>query len=139
MPPQIAVKGRPARRTVEKQELPNAPEVQPQGEVANVDFREAIRMLSQAVTNQVGQRRGARQEEADTSRIREFLRMNPPSFTGSSTTEDPENFVEELQKMFEVMHITDVERVELVAYQLKSIVRTWFDQWKRVRLRIHQF
>uniref|UniRef100_M1D8V3 Retrotransposon gag protein n=1 Tax=Solanum tuberosum TaxID=4113 RepID=M1D8V3_SOLTU len=55
-------------------------------------------MLSQAVTNQVGQQRGARQEEADTSRIREFLRMNPPSFTDSSTTEDPENFIEELKK-----------------------------------------
>uniref|UniRef100_M1DFS0 Retrotransposon gag protein n=1 Tax=Solanum tuberosum TaxID=4113 RepID=M1DFS0_SOLTU len=33
--------------------------------------------------------------------IREFLRMNPPSFTSSVTTEDPENFVEELKKVFE--------------------------------------
>ncbi|WMV13774.1 hypothetical protein MTR67_007159 [Solanum verrucosum] len=47
-------------------------------------------MLRQAVTNQVGQQKGARPEVADTSRIREFLRMNPPSFTGSSTTEDPD-------------------------------------------------
>ncbi|WMV40588.1 hypothetical protein MTR67_033973 [Solanum verrucosum] len=93
MPPQRVVRGRPARRNVEKQELPNAPEVQSQGEVTNIDFREAIRMLSQVVTNQVRQRRGARQEEADTSRIREFLRMNPPSFIGSSTSEDPENLL----------------------------------------------
>ncbi|XP_049381147.1 uncharacterized protein LOC125845640 [Solanum stenotomum] len=49
-------------------------------------------------------------EVADTSRIREFLRMNPPSFTGSSVTEDLENFVEELQKIFEIMHIVDAER-----------------------------
>jgi len=90
-------------------------------------------MLSQAVTNQVGQQRGARQEEADTLRIREFLRMNPPSFTGSSTTEDLEDFVEELQKVFEIMHVVDVERVELVAYQLKSVAKTWFDQWKKSR------
>ncbi|KAG5629251.1 hypothetical protein H5410_000968 [Solanum commersonii] len=67
-----------------EQGVPNAPEVQPQREVTNVEFREAIRMLSQAVTNQAG--------------IHEFLRMNPPSFTGSSTTEDPENFIEELKK-----------------------------------------
>ncbi|KAH0641167.1 hypothetical protein KY285_037753 [Solanum tuberosum] len=46
----------------------------------------------------VRQQRGDRQEEADTSRIREFLRMNPPSFTGTSTSEDPENFVNELKK-----------------------------------------
>ncbi|WMV08297.1 hypothetical protein MTR67_001682, partial [Solanum verrucosum] len=32
-------------------------------------------MLSQVVTNQVGQQRGARQEETDTSRINKFLRM----------------------------------------------------------------
>ncbi|XP_049363539.1 uncharacterized protein LOC125828267 [Solanum verrucosum] len=63
MPPQRAVRDRPARRNVEEQELPNAPEVQPQGEVANAEVREEIRMLSQVVTNQAGQQKGARQEE----------------------------------------------------------------------------
>ncbi|WMV08768.1 hypothetical protein MTR67_002153 [Solanum verrucosum] len=84
------------------------------------------------MTNQPGQREN-RQEENDTSRIREFLRMNPPSFTGSSTTKDLENFIEELQKVFEIMHIVDAERVELPAYQLKNVVRTWFDPWKKGR------
>ncbi|KAG5572313.1 hypothetical protein H5410_062079 [Solanum commersonii] len=81
MPPRRFVRGHPARCNVEpqEQELPNAPEVQPQGEVTNTEF---------PVTNQVGQQRGAHQEEDDTSRIRKFLRMNPISFTGSSTTED---------------------------------------------------
>ncbi|KAH0755813.1 hypothetical protein KY290_026083 [Solanum tuberosum] len=87
-------------------------------------------MLSQAVTNQIVQQRGDRQEGANTSRIREFLRMNPPSFTGSSTIEDPENFIEELKKVFDVMHVADIERVELAAYQMKNVSRTWFDQWK---------
>ncbi|XP_049344680.1 uncharacterized protein LOC125809052 [Solanum verrucosum] len=57
--------------------------------------------------------------------------MNSPNFTGSSVTEDPENFVEELQKVFEIIHIADVERVELDAYQLKGVARIWFDQWKK--------
>ncbi|XP_049350299.1 uncharacterized protein LOC125814891 [Solanum verrucosum] len=46
----------------------------------------------------VGQQKGARKEVADTSRIREFLRLNPPSITGSRTTEDPKSLVEELKK-----------------------------------------
>ena len=57
-------------------------------------------------------------------------RMNPPSFTGSSTTEDRENFVEEMFKVFEVIHVVNIERVELVVYQLKSVAKTLFDQWK---------
>ncbi|WMV32871.1 hypothetical protein MTR67_026256 [Solanum verrucosum] len=77
--------------------------------------------------------RGVRKEVVDTSKICEFLRMNPPSFTGSSVNKDSKNFVEELHKMFEVMRVADAERVELVTYQLKSIARIWFDQWKKGR------
>ncbi|KAK4724851.1 hypothetical protein R3W88_027630 [Solanum pinnatisectum] len=61
MPQQRAVRGLPTKRNVEEHELLNAPEVQPQGEVTNVEFREAIKMLSQAVTNQW---KGGRVEDA---------------------------------------------------------------------------
>ena len=54
MPLQKLAKGRPTRRNVEEQELLNAPEVQPEGEVTNIKFCKAIRMLSRAVTNHVG-------------------------------------------------------------------------------------
>uniref|UniRef100_M1D8X5 Retrotransposon gag protein n=1 Tax=Solanum tuberosum TaxID=4113 RepID=M1D8X5_SOLTU len=106
MPPRRTIRGRSARRNVDPQdqEVPNVPEVQLQGE-----------------------------DVADTSRIREFLRMNPLDFTSSSVTEDPENFVEELQKMFEVMHVVDAERVELAAYQLTGVARVCYDQWKKSR------
>ena len=55
MPPRRVGRGRLPRRYVDEQELPYAPGVQDQGEVSNAEFREAIRMLSQAVTNQIGQ------------------------------------------------------------------------------------
>lgn len=73
-------------------------------------------MLSQEVTNQVGLQREAWQEGSHTSRVHKFLRMNPPSFTRLSTSNDPENFVEEWKKVFEVMHFIDVEKVEFAAY-----------------------
>ncbi|KAH0672886.1 hypothetical protein KY284_023973 [Solanum tuberosum] len=88
-------------------------------------------MLSQVVTNQAGQQRENRQEVADTSRVREFLRMNPPSFTSSSVIEETKKFIEELQKVFEIMHVADAERVELAAYQMKGVAIIWFDQWKK--------
>ena len=68
MPPQKAVRG-PSRRNVIEQGVPNAPEVQSQGEVTNVEFHEAIQMLSQGVTTQFGQHRGSIKEVNDTSRI----------------------------------------------------------------------
>ncbi|XP_049364566.1 uncharacterized protein LOC125829384 [Solanum verrucosum] len=75
MPPQRAVRGRPARWNIEEQRVSNAPEVKTKGEVTNAEFWEAIRMLSQVVTNKVGQQRGARQEETDTLRIQMVVDM----------------------------------------------------------------
>ncbi|KAG5572887.1 hypothetical protein H5410_062653 [Solanum commersonii] len=75
------------------------------------------------------------EEVADTSRIRKFLRMNPPSFTGSSTTDDPESLVEKLKKVFEVMHVVDAERVELAAYQLKMLLGLGLTSGRRVEQR----
>uniref|UniRef100_M1D9T4 Gag-pol polyprotein n=1 Tax=Solanum tuberosum TaxID=4113 RepID=M1D9T4_SOLTU len=46
MTPRRAFRGRPARRNVEEQGVPNAPEVQPQEEVTNAEFCEAIRILN---------------------------------------------------------------------------------------------
>uniref|UniRef100_M1DBQ3 Gag-pol polyprotein n=1 Tax=Solanum tuberosum TaxID=4113 RepID=M1DBQ3_SOLTU len=71
IPSRTAVQGRPAWRNVEQQDqgVPNAPKVQPQGEVTNAEFRDVIRMLSQVVTNQVAQQREVRQDMANTSKI----------------------------------------------------------------------
>lgn len=96
--------------------------MQPQGEVTNVVFCEAIKVLSQALTNQVGQQRQAHWEGNVTLKIWKFLRI-----TGSSTTKDLENCTEELNKVFKVIHVADTERVELTAYQRKGIARNWFD------------
>lgn len=80
MSPRREARGRPAIRNVEELEVPNASNVQPQEEFTNAEFCEAIRMLRQVVNNQVRQQEGDRQDGANTSRIREFLRMNPHVF-----------------------------------------------------------
>ncbi|WMV26573.1 hypothetical protein MTR67_019958 [Solanum verrucosum] len=100
MPLRRAVRGCPASRKVEPQEqgVPNVPEVQPQGEVTNAEFLEAIRMLSQVVTNQAGQQRENRQEVADNSRVHEFLKMNPTSFTSLSKSNANRSSFQQKQK-----------------------------------------
>lgn len=59
--------------------------------------------------------------------------MNPPRFSVSSTIEDPKIYVKDFKKVFNVMHMLDLERVELAAYQLKNVARIWFDHWKKNR------
>lgn len=44
-------------------------------------------------------------------RIREFLRINHPNFTGSSTTMNLKNIVDELMNVFDMMHVVDVETI----------------------------
>uniref|UniRef100_M1DHP7 Gag-pol polyprotein n=1 Tax=Solanum tuberosum TaxID=4113 RepID=M1DHP7_SOLTU len=60
MPPRRVVRGHPSRMNVDPydQGVPNAPKVQPQGEVTNAEFWDDIRMSSQVVTNQARQQRG---------------------------------------------------------------------------------
>ncbi|WMV40253.1 hypothetical protein MTR67_033638 [Solanum verrucosum] len=67
------------------------------------------------------------------ARVREFVRMNPLEFLGSQTGEDPQNFLDEIKKIFEVMQVTGNDRVELASYQLKDVAHIWYTQWKENR------
>ncbi|XP_049371083.1 uncharacterized protein LOC125836032 [Solanum verrucosum] len=101
MLPQRAVRGSPTRRNnnPQDQEISNEPLVQPPHEdVTNAELRNVIQMLTQVVTTQVGHQGAEHQEQNDASRVREFLRISHPEFTGSKLNEDPKNFVDELQK-----------------------------------------
>ncbi|XP_070039272.1 uncharacterized protein [Nicotiana tomentosiformis] len=59
--------------------------------------------------------------------------MKPPVFTGSKKNENLQNFIDDVQKIFRVMHATDTEAVELDAYQLKDVSNTWYETWEEYR------
>ena len=56
-----------------------------------------------------------------TARVHDFVRMNPYEFLGSQTSQDPQNFLDEIKKIFEMMQATRNDRVELTLYQLKYV------------------
>ena len=64
------------------------------------------------------------------ARVRDFVRMNPLEFLRSQANEDPQNFLDEMKKIFEVMQVTRNDRVELASYQLKDIAHIWYTRWK---------
>ena len=56
--------------------------------------------------------------------------MNPPEFLGSQANEDPQNFLDKIKKIFEVMQVSGNDRVELASYQLKDVAHIWYTPWK---------
>ena len=67
------------------------------------------------------------------ARVQDFVRMNLFEFLGSQTNEDPQNFLDEIKKIFEVMQVTENDWVELASYQLKDVTHIWYTQWKENR------
>ena len=60
------------------------------------------------------------------ARVCDFVRINLPNFLESPTYKDPQNFLDEIKKIFEVMHVTGNDRVELESYQLKDVAHIWY-------------
>ena len=59
--------------------------------------------------------------------------MDPPTFTGSDLNEDPQDFIDQIQRTLEVMHVSGRETVELAAYRFKGEAIYWYEDWKRSR------
>ncbi|XP_055818591.1 uncharacterized protein LOC129887498 [Solanum dulcamara] len=126
-------RGRPARYS----EAPKVPSTPP-APTSEAKFRGAIAMLTQLMAARSGNQSSptlssSSQEPSAATRIRDFLRMNPPTFTGSKVDEDPQNFIDEMWKILKAMHATEIEGVELVSYQLKDVANIWYNQWEQGR------
>ena len=62
-------------------------------------------------------------------RLRDFKRMNPPIFTGSKTSEEPHEFIDEVNKIFVAMGAIATKKAKLTSYQLKDVPQTWCKMW----------
>ena len=112
---------------VPNEDGPMVDEVPNEAPVVNVNA--ALAQMANAIAMQAG-----RNAPTPASRIRDFTRMNPPEYYGSKANEDPQDFIEEIFKIVDIMGVSPTEKAELAAYQLKGIAQIWFNQWKASRL-----
>ncbi|XP_016549266.1 uncharacterized protein LOC107849131 [Capsicum annuum] len=103
-----------------------------EGEVSNAEFKQSIHTLAQLVAAQTQRLEdtGSASVTSEVTRVGQFIRMNPPKFSGAKVEEDPQEFVDEMEKIFKVMHIDQVEGVKLAAYQLKDVANQWYNEWE---------
>ncbi|TMX05318.1 hypothetical protein EJD97_024694 [Solanum chilense] len=111
-----------------------------EGDMTNAELRAALMnttqlMMAQAqvVTNHFlsqGNQRGRPQPNVSTptSRIRDFMKMNPPTFHGTKVEEDPQSFIYEIFKVVDTMGVNPRERADLAAYHIKDVAQVWFQQ-----------
>lgn len=102
----------------------------PEDQPTNGELLDALTILAQVVANQANQ--GAQAAHATTpgAKVRDFIRMNPPIFYRSKVDEDPQEFVDEIYKILNIIGVEPNEKPELTTYQLKGVAQIWYDQWK---------
>ena len=102
------------------------------------DLKNAVQILTRIVAAQVQGQGGPTTSDDSAARVasrrtQDFLKLDPPTFTGSDPNEDPQDFIDQIQRALEVMHVFGVETVELAAYRLKGEAILWYEDWKRSR------
>ncbi|XP_069150234.1 uncharacterized protein [Solanum lycopersicum] len=99
--------------------------------MSNRDMREAFIAIAGAMPMQSNLKMMPRLEERTmTSRLRDFVRMNPTIFLGFKENEDTQDFLDGVYKVLSVMGVTSREKVELSSYQLRYFSQIWYTQWK---------
>ena len=98
---------------------------------AQVVTTQAQAMASQA--NQVVVPRANRHVGTMASRLKDFTRMNPPTFYGFKMEEHPQEFIYETYKILYGMGLTSSEKAELSTYQLNDVTQEWNIQWRENR------
>ena len=62
------------------------------------------------------------------SRIRDFIRINTPTFDASKVEEEPQGFIDEVFTILYAMDVSSQKNAELVAYQLSDLAQVWSEQ-----------
>ncbi|XP_059288378.1 uncharacterized protein LOC132041684, partial [Lycium ferocissimum] len=84
---------------------------------ANTARTEAIR----ATLDQRQESGASSGNNGESSKTKDFLRMNPSVFTGTKKDEDPQDYIDALKKIFRVITVTETEATTFGAHPLQGI------------------
>ena len=105
--------------------------------MSNSYIKEDLLAQARTVTTKVYLRTVPRVNVVDrtrTSRLRDFVRMNPPKFLCSKVRDNPQDFLDGVYKVLSTMRVTSIDKAELAMHQLREVTQFWYTQWKDNRL-----
>ena len=105
----------------------------PPSSTRDQDIRSALQLLTSLVAAQAQRQNTGAAEKLVSTRVRDFINLDPPVFTGSDPKEDPQTFIDQVHRTLRVMHVSDTEAVELASYRLRDLAVLWYDSWERSR------
>ncbi|KZV55445.1 hypothetical protein F511_40224, partial [Dorcoceras hygrometricum] len=70
--------------------------------------------------------------------LKRFQSFKPPTLTGTESAIDYENWLEDIEELFEALDYTDYRRVKLIIHQLHGIGKKLggWQQRKRLKIRV---
>ncbi|XP_065864774.1 uncharacterized protein [Euphorbia lathyris] len=105
-------------------------------QISNTDLAAGLQGVFQAVerlTNVVGENRQPRttgsampNDKAQLQDLSDFLRLQPPKFSGEDSVTDPMDFVDAMDRCYEVLGCTSARMVLLAGNQLQGVARSWY-------------
>ncbi|KAJ1428109.1 Zinc finger, CCHC-type [Sesbania bispinosa] len=90
----------------------------------NLDGQQGVR--------QVDQQPGATAGGIEVT-LAEFMKLKPPTFSVSNANEDPQRFIDGLERLWRALGCSDIQAVELASFQLEGVAYDWFDTVTRGR------
>ena len=99
--------------------------------MSNREIKESLVALAQAATTQINlsiMLRVKVVESTITSRLRDFVRMNPPIFLRSKVGEDTQEFLDGVNKVLSAMGVTSREKEGFTSYQLRDVSQISYTQ-----------
>ena len=93
----------------------------------------AIRSLAEVVEKHVSTSRTVKPEDAEIEgcTIEQFRKMGPPSFLGNPNPTEAETWIMQMEKIFDVVGCTKVQKVSFASFMLKGEAEHWWRSTKK--------
>ncbi|XP_070046807.1 uncharacterized protein [Nicotiana tomentosiformis] len=72
-------------------------------------------------------------DKAISAMVRDIINLDPPVFTEADPNEDPQVFIDRMQRTLRVMKATVTESVVLASYRLQEAAVNWYESWELSR------